>query len=378
MTPVNMAENLLMRIGPSNITFLCRSAGPVETGPALAGIARLAGADDRFSRSVRRALNWHFWTDPAPLDLTRHVAILRAPDIVDDTGTAGLMSAVRRMAHAPGRPRWRALILNPAGEGDAGPGAVSGVIFHIDHVIADGLRLARLFAAHAEAPGDGSAPAATPALDQIGPKQIAQAADPAIDADDVGFVTLPLTALRGRGAAGKIARVLDLGGGLLRDPALFDPAARRSDFAMVARLVDLRTRSGWLANAARMVKVPLDTADGGATRGMLPRLPVEWEYEIILRASVLFPDALLRPLAHAKFTEADQVVTVVPARARQGRLFGSEISGIYALPPAIGRPPLALTATSYGRELRFSVIPGEGCLAPAREIAARFGDLARG
>lgn len=332
------AEAILQRTGPNNITVLFEADGGFDPARALRGVEMVCAGAARFRARLRGGFRPAFLA-PKDVDFSRHVSVLR-----DATLSApALMDVARRLALPPGRPLWRAVLVNPDGHG------WSGLVLHFDHAIADGTRISQHIVRRVQ-PGAGDT-SPIGGLAQTSLSALKADADPRIKAAPTGLCRVPFDALRRvvRDAASHGDALLRLGRQILDEmPEFVDVPKRRKDIATVAKIEALRSADGQLGNHAQMEPVdlsgPAACAEGALFR---PRAAPLLE-RARMGAARFVPTPLLRRIVQAEFSRPAIVLTVVPVARKLPPLFGLPLRAVHPAAPALGRPLLALTATRTG------------------------------
>jgi hypothetical protein len=334
------AEAVLYRTGPNCITILLAARGGFDAGRALAGLHRMVEDAERFHRVIRRRVLPVFDLR-VELDWPAHVAVLHEPSLADPPP---LMDAMRRLALPPDRPLWRAVLVNPGGEGWC------GLALHFDHAIADGTRISRHILTRARPAPEETRP--TGDLPRLNLADLRAEADPRLGPAPSALVRLTFDGLRRAvpDATGHADALLRLAHRMLgTDPAFAGLPAARRDRAAVARIEALRAGDGTLGNRAVMTRVDL-SAPGTAppARALFDPRGTPWAERTRMALARVVPAALLRPIVQAEFSRPGVVLTVVPVARRLPPLFGLDLTAIHPAAPALGRPPLAVTAVRNG------------------------------
>lgn len=330
------AEAILHRTGPNNITVLFETRSGFNAARAFRGVQMLADGAERFRTPLIAGLRSHFGT-PAPVDWTQHVCVVEDPLAAT---SAIVMDTARILALPPDRPLWRAVLVNPDGAG------WSGLVLHFDHAIADGTRISRHIVTNVRPAEDETT--STDGLPRMSFAQLQT--DPRLAPAASGQCRLPFAALRAAvpEATSHSDALLRLGRRMLDAvPDLAPTPTRRKDHATVAKIQALQS-GGLLGNHAMMEEVDLSQPSlmGQAALFRPRRMPLI--EALRMAAAGLIPASILRGIVQTEFSRPGIVLTIVPVSRKPPPLFGLALTAIHPAAPALGRPPLAITATRMG------------------------------
>src|SRR6202008_3543666 len=98
MRPLGLTDTIFYNLGDAYITTVAVLDGPCDLAALLAEAEEVVTALPRLSERPLRLGLWSIAVDPAPIDLARHVAIVRDPTITTIDGVMSLLDRLRRSA----------------------------------------------------------------------------------------------------------------------------------------------------------------------------------------------------------------------------------------------------------------------------------------
>ncbi len=339
------AETILYRTGPNNISILFEARDGFDPARALFGLNQMIEEAERFHRRPTGRI-FPCFGGRQPIHWPDHVCVLNAPDL----SAPHMMSQIRQLALPSDRPLWRAVLVNP----DGGAGW-SGLALHFDHAIADGTRISRHITTRALPKPDQRMP--VDELPHVSLPQLKAQGDPRLIPALPGLARLSFEGLARAvpQANGHSDALLRLGHRMLsQDPAFADLDPKRRDHAEVARIEALRSKSGVLGNRARMETVDLSTSSTAGT-ALFESVQTPAVGHFRMAVARIIPAPLLRRIIQREFSAPGVVLTVVPVGRKLRPLFGIDLAAIHPAAPAMGRPPIGITAVRTGDGFDVSV-----------------------
>lgn len=383
--PVGTLENFMLSARLEGATAVWLLDGPGEVETHLRELETARRRAPTFTSLVRRILLWHVWTD-APEgpngSLAAHVIVVRDETVTDLAELSRLLEKARHLPFPPGRPRWRAILLNPASARGAAGDALSALILRFDHALADGIRIEQMVrnaslsrtANEATPEGFDAGACARQVAELDGASFRSLPDDPAIVDKDIVLLDVPITETRrSSGAnAGALKTFIDATVRTLDTPGLFKADLPRAYKALVSRALG---RAAGLGTGNHFILAEYDALPPhmepyGGAGGRGPKLGRTSGWRQILAAPL--PPFLLRLLIRYWYRQFDFGLNVIPASDRPFTLGGRRVVGGYGVAPLPADLPLAFEIVPNAGTYFISFIIGRAQRAPKEEIAAMF------
>jgi len=371
MRPVSLSDAIFFNLGDRYITSVCLFETPLDPRRLRAELADAAAENPALREKVRR--RWPGFVaalDPA-FDIDRHIAVMRAPEVVDDATLVAFIDRLRRVRLPKGRPPWRAFVINP----EAAPGTRSAVAFHFKHGLSDGMGALQAFVAIAGR--RDVAPAPRPVAEIAPAELFAGRPNPLVDDAGIAFAMLNRRRLTraGDGGNGATGALVEACAAVVADDGLID-AGRPTTGRIAHTRVLMRRR----ASEASDLGNHLETAFT-ETRPQAPRKPSRfrlpgieraqtssWSQHLVAKA----PPPIARLAMRIWISRFDAMISLIPGPTRAVALGGAEITAVFGVPPLSGPIPLAVAVITYAGTAHLTVIPGKGARVPPAAIAARL------
>ena len=221
-------ENYLVRTGPNNITFALLFDGPANQSDLVDFVFTLSSEHKRLrQRLVTTAFRFE-WTEADDFDVHDHVEGLNLPNPLDDETIAEILSVARRLHLPTDRPRWRCILVNPKTDASSPAAGRSAMVLHLDHTLADGVRIAQMLDHGFRAKAAHGQDLASPYSRKIREVELAslrKAADESISALDLSVISIDRKSIRRQLPPGRSMTewFLSVGQSLTDDPRLYKP-----------------------------------------------------------------------------------------------------------------------------------------------------------
>src|SRR5262249_14548860 len=133
---------IFYNLGDAYITTVAVLDGPCDLAAIVAETEGVVAALPGLAEKPRRLGLWSFAVNAGPVDLARHIAIIRDPAVRTLDAVIAFLDRLRRSAIRQSGPPWRMFVLNPA-EPDGAPSgskALSAFFMQGRHGLGDATR----------------------------------------------------------------------------------------------------------------------------------------------------------------------------------------------------------------------------------------------
>lgn len=367
----------MLAIGPTRATGAWLLDAPCNLGQLLAKLGTAVGETPRLRQCIKRVAVWHVWRDFEQLSLQDNVIVVRDPALRDLADLRRVLGIVRRLNLPENAPPWLCLVVNPQIEGEAPPpeGALSAIVLHFNHAIADAMRIQRLLF------GLDAAPASTDlssgAVRLEAPKPIDGDAyadlprDPRISETGMALLSVPVAALRRARAEGQntTEQVLLAAAAVFDDPKLFNLGRRRKDQAVVTRYTRHGGDTHHLGNFVVASEYLVRGGEGSAEQDGLSR---GRSSDVLQALASPLPPVLLKRLVGHWYGNYDILLNLIPTGRARFSLGGQRVTGIYGVPPIFAPLPLTIDVVSHAGLHFITLVPGEGFIGDEDDLARSY------
>jgi hypothetical protein len=342
--------------GPCNVALLIAEIeGVIEALPALT------------ERSVRVGV-WTFAKrSSGPIDLAKHVAIVRDPSITSIDQLVPRMDQLRRTPIRIDGPPWRILVVNPAdpGRSDGGKPPLSALLMQMRHGLADAVRGLQILARMGREEAADRHRAIAARLATIDPRDLPGGI--AVHDPGLSLLQVPRRGMIREGdSSERLAAVVATA---VADTSLFPHARPLRGNIGRTRFVRRRTQNG-VGNALKMVTVSTRDKPQKKRRLRLPGLARAQDLPIMPWLVALAPRRLARLMMRIWYSNFDGVATLIPM-PRKVTLGGRQVTATFGIPPLWGPVPLAMVALANGEHYNATLVPGNGFTADRAALLDR-------
>jgi len=369
MRPLGLTDTVFYNLGDCYIAGVSVLDGPCDVAVLLAEFEGvLAELPALAERPVRLGL-WSFARNVGPIDLTKHVSIVRDASIRSIEQVVPRLDRLRRSRIALDGPPWRVMVLNPAepGRTDDANAPLSAIYLELRHGLADAMRglqiLGRMVGYEATAAHREMA-ARLPVVD---PGLLTDE----IEVHDVGLsvIQVPRRAMSRDGDAS--VRLSAVAAAAVSDPALFPNALPLRGNIGRTRLVRRRGPANGLGNHMKMMTVKTGVDAAARRRFRIPGLSRAQDLPLSQWFVAVAPRRLARLAMRIWYSSFDAIATLVPL-PRRLQLGGRLVTAVFGVPPLWGPVPLVLVALAGAEDYHVTVIPGRGFTGDRKVLLDRL------
>ena len=368
MRRLSLSDTIFYNLGDCYMNAVAVLDGPCDLAVLL---AEMEGVIEALPALTEQSLRVGIWTfakrSSGPIDLARHVAIVRDPSITRIDQLVPRMDQLRRTPIRIDGPPWRIFVVNPAEPGkpeDAEP-PLSALLMQMRHGLADAVRGLQILARMGRDEAADRHRAMAARLPTIDPLDLPGG----IAVHDPG---LSLLQVRRRGmiregdSSERLAAVVATA---VADTSLFPHARPLRGNIGRTRFVRRRTENG-VGNALKMVTVSTKDRPQKKKRLRIPRLARAQDLPIMQWLVALAPRRLARLMMRIWYSNFDGVATLIPM-PRKVTLGGRQVTATYGIPPLWGPVPLAMVALANGEHYNATLVPGNGFTADRAALLDR-------
>jgi hypothetical protein len=356
MRLLSLSDTVYYNLGDCYITAVAALDGPCDLAVLLADLeGMLVALPALAERPVRIGL-WSAVKYAGPVDLAKHVSIIRDASVTTLDQAIPRLDRLRRCPITGNGPPWRIFALNPGepGRSSSEPVLLSALYMQFLHGLADAMRgfqiLARM-GRHQPTDAHQALAARLPLID------LADLADK-ISVHDIGVSVMQVSrrAMSRDGDMG--ARLTAVATAAVGDPKLFPNAHPLQGNIGRTQLVRRRGSSNGVGNYLKMITIKTGTAST-RRRFRLPGLSRAQDLRLSQWLVGLAPRFVARLAMRVWYLSFDAVATVVPL-PRRLRLGGRAVTALFGVPPLWGPVPLVIVALADVDQYHITVLLGHG------------------
>ncbi|MCB1488292.1 MAG: hypothetical protein KDJ88_12645 [Bauldia sp.] len=361
MRRLSLSDTIFYNLGDCYMNAAAILDGPCDLAVLLAEMEGVIEALPALTEQSVRVGLWTFAKKSAgPVDLAKHVAIIRDPSITHFEQLVPRLDKLRRNPIRIDGPAWRVFVLNPAEPGQEtkdGEPPLSALFMQIRHGMADATRGLQILSRMGHYEPTDAHRALAARLPTVEPLDF----ETPITVHDPGFSLLQIPR-RGMVRDGDSSeRLAAVAATLVADPDLFPNAQPLRGNVGRTRFVRRRGPQNGVGNHLKMVTVSTKEKKK-AKRFTIPGLARAQELPITQWLVALSPRAVARLMMRIWYTNFDAMATLIPM-PRRLVLGGRSVSATFGIPPLWGPVPLALDVLADGENYNVTAVPGNGFVA---------------
>ncbi len=356
MRRLSLSDTIFYNLGDCYMNAVAVLDGPCDLAVLL---AEMEGVIEALPALTEQSIRVGLWTfakrSSGPIDLQKHVAVVRDPSV---TRIGQLVPRMDRLRRSPIRidgPPWRIFVLNPLDPDREAQGEppLSALFMQIRHGLADavrGLQILARMSRYETTPRHLAIAARLPAVDPLDLPGGIAVHDPGLS-----LLQVPRRGMIREGdSSERLAAVVAT---TVADAALFPHAQPLHGNVGRTRFVKRRTDNG-VGNALKMVTV--STKAKPRKKGLpVPGLARAQDLPVMQWLVALAPRRLARMMMRIWYSNFDAVATLIPM-PRNIALGGRQVTATFGIPPLWGPVPLALVALADGEHYNATLVPGNG------------------
>ncbi|MCP4386612.1 MAG: hypothetical protein GY798_35255 [Hyphomicrobiales bacterium] len=368
MRRLSLSDTIFYNLGDCYMNATAVLDGPCDLAVLL---AEMEGVIEALPALTEQSVRVGIWTfakrSSGPIDLAKHVSIVRDPSITRIDQLVPRMDRLRRSPIRIDGPPWRVFVLNPADpDHDPADGEppLSALLMQMRHGLADAIRglqiLSRMGQYEAEARHQALA-ARLPVVDPLDLTGSIAVHDPGLS-----LLQVPRRGMIREGdSSERLAAVVAT---TVADPSLFPHAQPLRGNIGRTRFVRRRTQNG-VGNALKMVTVSTKPKPE-KKKVPIPGLARAQDLPIMQWMVALAPRRLARLMMRIWYSNFDGIATLIPM-PRNIALGGRQVKATFGIPPLWGPVALAMVALADGDHYNATLVPGDGFTADREALLNR-------
>ncbi len=366
MRRLSLSDTIFYNLGDCYMNAVAVLDGPCDLAVLL---AEMEGVIEAMPALTEQSVRVGLWTfakrSSGPVDLARHVSIIRDPSITRFEQLVPRLDKQRRNPIRIDGPPWRVFVLNPAEPGKATEGEppLSALFMQVRHGMADAIRGLQILSRMGRYDPTAAHRALAARIPVVEPLEF----ETPIPVHDPGFSFLQIPR-RGMVRDGDSSeRLAAVAATVVADPSLFPDAQPLRGNVGRTRFVRRRGPQNGVGNHLKMVTVSTkEKTPEKKKRFVIPGLARAQDLPITQWLVALAPRPLARLMMRIWYTNFDAMATLIPM-PRRLVLGGRSVSATFGIPPLWGPVPLCLDVLADGENYNVCAVPGNG-FTEKREI----------
>lgn len=358
MRRLSLSDTIFYNLGDCYMNAVAVLDGPCDLAVLLAEMEGVIEAMPALTEQSVRVGVWTFAKKSSgPVDLAKHVAIVRDPTITSIDRLVPRIDTLRRSPIRIDGPPWRIFVLNPEGSFDEtteGEKPLSVLFMQMRHGLADAVRGLQILSRMAQYEATDRHHAIAASLPSVDPLSLPD--EIAVHDPGLSLLQVPRRGMIREGdASERLAAVVAT---TVADKSLFPHAQPLRGNVGRTRFVRRRTSNG-VGNALKMVTVSTRKEPEKKKSVHIPGLARAQDLPIMQWLVALAPRRMARWMMKVWYSNFDAVATLIPM-PRNIALGGRQVTATFGIPPLWGPVPLAMVALADGEHYNATLVPGNG------------------
>lgn len=368
MRRLSLSDTIFYNLGDCYMNAVAVLDRPCDVAVLLAEIEGVIEALPALTEQSVRVGIWTFAKrSSGPVDLAKHVAIVRDSTITRIDQLVPRIDQLRRTPIRIDGPPWRIFVLNPAepGKENDESAPLSVLFMQMRHGLADAVRGLQILSRMGRYEASDTHRAIAASLPTIDPLDLPGGI--AVHDPGLSLLQVPRRGMIREGdSSERLAAVVATA---VADDSLFPHARPLRGNVGRTRFVRRRTDNG-VGNALKMVTVSTDQKPEKKKNVRIPGLARAQDLPIMQWLVALAPRRLARMMMRIWYSNFDAVATLIPM-PRNITLGGQQVTATFGIPPLWGPVPLAMVALANGEYYNATLVPGNGFTADRTRLLDR-------